>query len=109
MLFLYNTRMNFSHPKHDYFRNALDHEALEDRNRTLFTAKSQHPAQSMKEWKEWIKGIEGGASGVYQLSLWKPTRGMVELVSNERIEYWVVHNQKKKKLVCKKEILNIKF
>ena len=44
---------NFSHCKHGYFRNAVDHEALEDRDTALFIAES--PVSSMKGRKEWMK------------------------------------------------------
>ena len=44
---------NFSHCKHGYFRNAVDHEAPEDRDTALFIAES--PVSSMKGWKEWTK------------------------------------------------------
>lgn len=45
-----------------------------------------------------MKGVEGGASGVYQLSLCKPMRGTVELVSKERIEYLDGSQPEKKKI-----------
>lgn len=58
-----------------------------------------------------MKGVEAGDSGVYQLPLCKLMKGRVELVSKyhkKEQSTWVAHNQKKK-LVCKKEILNMNF